>query len=335
MKLIKYIALSLSLFTIFSCSNEIELAGPYKNIPVVYGLLDYKLDTNFIRINKAFLGNGNALLYAQEPDSLYYDSLHVYLLKFNGTSKTDSIVLFKTVNATQKDSGIFSNIDNVLYATTKTLDPQAEYEIHIYMPAWQEEISSRVKLCRSIQFSTPYSTATLIRFESLASNSPSESIRWTHDQNTKMYQLAMRFNYYEWPLDNPSNTTIKSAYREFNVFDGSTQIIANNVAYPITKGDFYATLTSRIQPNPNVARRVKDIDFKVFQIGPELQKYIEMNEPSFGLVNKTGTYTNLSGNALGIYSSRTTFEVKGYRFDNLTTDSIIGGQFTGNLGFTY
>lgn len=335
MKLMKYLALSLSFLTIVGCSNDIELAGPYKNIPVVYGLLDYRLDTNFIRINKAFLGNGNALVYAQEKDSLYYDSLHVYMLKYNGNSKTDSIVLFKTVNATQKDSGIFSNIDNILYATTKKLDQQAEYELHIYMPKWEEEVTARIKICRAIQFVTPFNTSTLIRFESTVGNGYTETFRWTHDPNTKLYQFAMRFNYYEWPLDDPSNVTIKTAYREFKVFEGATQIVNNNVAFPIAKEEFYSTLISRIQPNANVGRRVKDVDFKVFQVTEELDKYISINQPSFGLVNKVGTYTNLSGNALGIFASRTAYEMKGYKFDNLTIDSIIGGQYTSNLGFTY
>lgn len=338
MKFLKYLVLSSSLITLFSCNNEVELAGPYKNIPVVYGLLDYRLDTNFIRVNKAFLGNGNALVYAQQQDSIYYDTLHVYLLKYpnpSATQHSDSIVLFKTVNAVHKDSGIFAYMDNILYATTKNIDHSATYELNVYMPKWTQNVKAKIKLCGPIVFSNPLNLSTLIRFESTTANTPPFSFRWTNDANTKVFQFAIRFNYYEWPLSNPSNVVVKSAYREFAPFDGSTSLNNGNVVFQVSKDEFYSTLTSNIAPNPNVARRVKDIDLMVTQIAPDLQKYIEINKPTYGLVNKTGSYTNLSGDALGIFSSRTKFESKGYKFDNLTTDSIIGGQHTSNLGFVH
>ena len=57
----------LSLFSVFAflmmfnaCSTDVDLYADYKDITVVYGLLDSGADTNFIKINKAFLGPGNA-----------------------------------------------------------------------------------------------------------------------------------------------------------------------------------------------------------------------------------------------------------------------------------
>ena len=57
----------LSLFSFFAllfmfnaCNTDVDLYSDYKDITVVYGLLDPGKDTNYVKINKAFLGPGNA-----------------------------------------------------------------------------------------------------------------------------------------------------------------------------------------------------------------------------------------------------------------------------------
>jgi hypothetical protein len=47
-----------------SCSTDLDVAAPYKENTVVYALLDKGTTIQFVKINKAFLGPGNALVYA-------------------------------------------------------------------------------------------------------------------------------------------------------------------------------------------------------------------------------------------------------------------------------
>ena len=55
MKFIKYFSLGIFLLSLFSsCSNELELNAPYKNIPVIYGVLSVKDTSHYIRIQKVF-----------------------------------------------------------------------------------------------------------------------------------------------------------------------------------------------------------------------------------------------------------------------------------------
>ena len=69
----KYIILILALSFVFSsCETDFDTIAEWKDITVVYGLLDQKNSVQYIKINKAFLGDGNALVYAQEPDSSNY-----------------------------------------------------------------------------------------------------------------------------------------------------------------------------------------------------------------------------------------------------------------------
>ncbi|MEY4125105.1 MAG: hypothetical protein RL770_1686, partial [Pseudomonadota bacterium] len=55
-----------------ACTTEVELNAPYKSTTVVFGLLDPKLDTQYIKINKTFLGDGNNYDFALIRDSSEY-----------------------------------------------------------------------------------------------------------------------------------------------------------------------------------------------------------------------------------------------------------------------
>ena len=71
--------ISLTILIIFSsCETDFELNAPYKTIPVVYGLLDQSLDTQFIKINKSFLGILNNANFAPINDCTQFD----YLIAF-------------------------------------------------------------------------------------------------------------------------------------------------------------------------------------------------------------------------------------------------------------
>src|SRR6187200_3718731 len=58
---------------LFSCSTDFDTIADYKEITVVYGLLNpYDSNEVLIRVNKAYLGEGNALIMAQQQDSINY-----------------------------------------------------------------------------------------------------------------------------------------------------------------------------------------------------------------------------------------------------------------------
>jgi len=55
-----------------SCKTDFDIIAPYKETTVVYGLLDPDTSVQYIKINKAFLGEGDALVMAQQMDSTNY-----------------------------------------------------------------------------------------------------------------------------------------------------------------------------------------------------------------------------------------------------------------------
>ena len=78
MKLKHLLLILISLTLLTRCSNDVDINAEYKDIVIVYGLLDPNQDTTYLKINKAFLGEDNALTMAQIKDSSeFVDKLDV------------------------------------------------------------------------------------------------------------------------------------------------------------------------------------------------------------------------------------------------------------------
>src|SRR5678809_747569 len=103
-----------------SCSTDIDLLEDYKPITVVYGLLNVSDSIQYIKINKAFLGEGNALVMAQQSDSINYKpgELMVRLQELNpSTGEVLATLNCDTTTQILKDDGLFSNPYQILYKT--------------------------------------------------------------------------------------------------------------------------------------------------------------------------------------------------------------------------
>src|SRR5437870_4430063 len=91
----KFSAVILLLIFITSCSTDFSVTTSWKDITIIYGLLDASDTAQYIKVGKAFLDPAtNAYTIAQNPDSLYYKDLNVVLQdNVNGTTiqleKTD------------------------------------------------------------------------------------------------------------------------------------------------------------------------------------------------------------------------------------------------------
>ena len=75
----KYFLVGVSaLLALTGCEEDFDVAAPYKDITVVYGIMD-KLDTvHYIRVQKAFLDERkSAIDMAKEADSSFYKDITV------------------------------------------------------------------------------------------------------------------------------------------------------------------------------------------------------------------------------------------------------------------
>ena len=63
----------LSMWVGIGCSTDIDLTAPYERTPVVFSLLEAAQDTQWVRINRTWLGDGNQFEAAMVQDSSEYD----------------------------------------------------------------------------------------------------------------------------------------------------------------------------------------------------------------------------------------------------------------------
>jgi hypothetical protein len=94
----------------FSCKTDFDLNEKWKETPVVFGLLDKGDSVHYVKISKAFLGEGNAITMAGIYDSLYYkpSDLVVYISEYKNDLLLQSWNLYPDTTIF-KDPGMFNN----------------------------------------------------------------------------------------------------------------------------------------------------------------------------------------------------------------------------------
>ena len=98
-----------------SCEDELKVNADWKDVSIIYGVLDKTKNTNYVRIHRGYLGDEGITGGNQNPDSLYYPELSVTIdVLFEGQS-------FRTITL-QKDESI--DLDSG-YFTRKTTIPIA------------------------------------------------------------------------------------------------------------------------------------------------------------------------------------------------------------------
>ena len=122
MKYLSIILFSIILFGgVQSCSTDVDINAPWKDITVVYGLLNQNDNIHYIKVNKAFLGDASAYEMAAISDSVNYQDIIVNLYKIktsNGDFDTIQTFIFQDT-VLQKDSGIFATDNNIIITLPK------------------------------------------------------------------------------------------------------------------------------------------------------------------------------------------------------------------------
>ena len=111
-KLLLSLSLLAGLVCFQACTTDVNLYADYKDIPVIYGLIDVSQDTNFIRINRAFSGNNDHPINANEvamiADSCNYPGkLDAYIKEYrsgfgNSFDPTGRIIRLDTMTIHDK-----------------------------------------------------------------------------------------------------------------------------------------------------------------------------------------------------------------------------------------
>lgn len=302
--------LLISLFSVFSCETDVEVNAPWKEVTIVYGLLSQNDSTHFIKINKAFLGNADATTMAKVRDSSEYKTVSARIEQWKNNLKINTYPLRDTVLTNRVAGSFYYPDQRVYYFYEEKLDDQSQYRLFIVkLDGHDASISASTEIIDKID-SNNVGTNFF--------NSPNFKIAFVYPDNTqftdlkefriptskdgKRYQLSMIFYYNETTNDNV--TVLKSFEWQFvpektlNTNGGETKLI------DIIGKQFFVQVKGRVKNDSNVKYRTAvSVSFILTVAADDFNTYLEVNEPSTGIVQTKPEFTNIQ-NGIGIFSSR-------------------------------
>lgn len=307
------VVLITSFSTIFlsSCETDIDLTADWKDITLVYGVLNQKDSVHYLRINKAFLGDGNAIEYAKISDSsTYYDNLEVTMTESDNIGGT-RVFTFDTIHVSDKESGLFYEDGQIAYRSVFKLpsdkDKEYKYSLKVVNKITGKEITSSTNLVKDFGISTPRPGQPTIDFISTST----QNFKWNTAKNGRRYDAIIRFwfeevigtdtidRYIDWKLGTLKSATLDGGeelgvqYQTMGLYEISKSLIPRTGNEP-----------DGIREEQVRARLVNKVDFLVVVAGDALNTYLDINQGSSGIVQDRPEYTNIV-NGYGIFSSIT------------------------------
>ena len=328
-----FLSLSLLAGMVFfnACTTDVELYSDYKDIPIIYGLLDASQDTNFIRINRAFSGDNdhpiNAANVALIADSCNYPGkLDARILRYkniygneyvlDSQTPDSGIIILDTITIHDKEEGVFYSPNQKVYWTDKPINVNTEttkYRYKLVIHKGNDTITSETNVVGGEGFK--------ITTESLgfmaAENDNSGKVKFTLADNAVFYDVKMVFYYKESVNGGPM--TDKEVSYSFGVKTLEDLGQENERVYYVSYNvnTLFNLLEEAIggdtvinENHPNVIRHLHYMDnegkkpMRIFLSAgsDELYNFIQINSQS-GYAQTVPDYTNING-GYGVFSSR-------------------------------
>lgn len=311
---------------VLSCDNELRINAPYRVVPVLYGILDYQLDTNWVRVGRSYQGGDQGVSGGlQSGDSIYLGELEVLLKQYNGNNLVKTITMVRD-ESRQLEDGFFTNDGFHLYRTTERLDSTARYVVEVF---------ENEKLL--VSASTPMVLAPRIR-EPLGGQRPvainrtaGQLFQWDNTVNARMYQSFLRLHYIE--VTAPQYDSVYKTLDYVLPTQVADNILGNGrITTALTLEPYINFLAGNLNTDPNVYRFAQSFDYFLTAAEDQLATYISVKQPATGIVQDKPEFTNING-GVGIFSSRTTATKMNMIIAEPTVDSLVVGKFACGLRF--
>lgn len=328
MKTYRFI-LILSLFTIVlsACSTDVDLYADYKDIPIVYAMLNPKADTNYLKITRAFCGTNDNPIDANEIVQIYdssnypgkLDARIIELKNSQGSyyEPTGRVIVLDTITLHDKEEGLFYAPDQTFYYTTEPFHTGSEgnkykYRLVVVKPDG-DSLTAQTAIVGNAEFSIMTGG---VGFQ-MAPTDDLRKIMFRADDFAPIYEVSMQFNYREQLAGQEMKEKyVKRSFgtrpiNEFHKVEGtansyyleySVNWLFNALAIAIGGDTIYDA------NHPTVVRYVDDFVISIGAAGEDLAYYYIANqsqaESPMSLIT---TYTNIEG-GYGLFSSRTKIE---------------------------
>lgn len=315
----------LLLFSAFfgSCSTDVDLYADYKDVAIVYAMINPKVDTNFVKIVRAFCGSNDDPINANEvaliADSSNYpgrlDARIIEWKSVNGGAyeTTGRVFVLDTMTIHNKELGTFYAPDQKIYYTTERFNADNDgkkfrYELIVVKPDG-DTLSAATSMVGSEEFAILSSSTNF----QLAPSNALGKITFKADGAAALYDVRIQFNYreqhagqaMEWK--NVSRSFGTQPIEEFPCYMGNTYYLEYSVNWLFNAlGNAIGADTVINASHPNVVRHMDGFVVSISAGGQELYYYYAANQSQLNSpVSLISSYTNIQG-GYGLFSSRTT-----------------------------
>ena len=313
---------------LFSCETDFDVNANWKDVTIVYGLIDPNNDDQLIKINKAYLGQGDAIQMASISDSTNYDPSNLIVKihrvreqVFNTYDTLSTVVLTDTV--LDKDDGLFSTDDNIIYTFKKPssfYNTNSIYVLEILNLSSGQKVTSETEIINSFSFESLNPSfewglyngelADSLRFRT-------KNIEWQNSNNGVIYQLDILINYLESGIVNSLSWS-----------QPIVEYSSGNMSLKIKGDQFFQFLENNL--DNNTTKQFLNLDLVMTIGAQDLKTYIDVNQPFSGIVQERPVFSNIH-NGVGLFSSRYTYDdIKGIELTNSTLNYMINDL---DLGF--
>lgn len=324
--------LSVGLFN--SCKNDLKIIAPYKEIPQVHAILTPQDSMQMIRINKVFLGEGNAAEMAKVPDSVNYKAgeLTVWLERFWYGDKVGANVgdtkmeLYFRDTLIQINEGAFSTTQRV-YVLNDRLHESGTYKLFIKNNHTGNVFTASANsiepppLTGLPPFAAPFYPYTPqpgdpdYFFTDFSNFNTTYSIRSKASNGGYLHDLTIRLFYYDSiaPTTQIPTGRIDKSY-DYAFFPkqlyeqqdiGATKYFLFTFKSLNLFAEFASELKKRGNPSGFRGRKVFRVDFISYAVPQEYYDYLQFSAPSLSFAQEKPLYSNFDNKAaLGIFTFR-------------------------------
>lgn len=318
------IVLYLTSFFLTSCEVDFSPNAEWKDIPVIYCLIDQDDDTTYARVQRCFLPEGNIYDYGRLSDSLHYPqgSISVALLAYEGNTLRDSIP-FKDTLAIRDSGGFAYGLQPIFFAPTRgRLNENYSYVLSVRRTSDRSIVATTqpIKLIRQTSeniISKPIVTVINMTdtvgggfafYDEYNGVRDRCHIKWNALSGARLYQPVVRL-YYE----------VGGVTRYVDAICPAVSSRSNELYY--SQGDFLETVKNKLQDDPTAKRYLKRVDLYLHCCSEELSNFLENNAQATSLDFTGQYYTNVIGGE-GVFAARRTHLYKRMPSD----DSIVEGR---------
>lgn len=307
-----------------SCEEDLDIAA-WKEIPVVYGIINIKDTTQYVRINRTYLSSDDPYPYTQVNDSVNYpfDAFEVSLEEYKNGNLLGDPIYYEPIDR-QKEPGMFSNESNCVYKLNIPIDSENEYILRVTDRQSGQEVWGKAGVLGGVTIEEAfYWERAFYRVNYYAERLP--NYQGSLDPYDHEHYIV-RFLYWEYE---GGNTYYK--YVDWVPgFNPLKEVHDDDTTHQLFDA-YFEYLSEQIPLDPTIKRRARGVDYMLGLPGPELQNFIQVYEqptnPHF-----FPDYSNMH-EGFGIFGSKYYYTYFGLKMKASTIDTISWGRYLINHRF--